>query len=140
MTAKPTWPTPTAAVTASPFCSGTGTAASPRRPVVRLPPAPQPSSVAVGDFNGDGRLDLAIANQGGNSVTVLLGDGSGGFTPMSGSPFPAGTQPASLVVGDFNGDGRADLAIADAGGNNVTVLLGNFGYDRVDLFTRRNGG
>jgi hypothetical protein len=84
----------------------------------------QPSSVAVGDFNADGKPDLAVTNQGESDVTVLLGDGTGRFTPMSGSPFPAGTAPTSVVVGDFNGDGRADLAIASAGSNDVTVLLG----------------
>src|SRR5208283_737119 len=84
-----------------------------------------PQSVAVGDFNGDGKLDLAIANRGSNTVTVLLGNGTGGFKAAPGSPFPAGTQPYSVAVGDFNGDGKLDLAIANAGGNNVTILLGN---------------
>jgi len=83
-----------------------------------------PVSVAVGDFNGDGKPDLAIANQSGNTVTVLLGNGTGGFTAASGSPFPVGTTPVSVAVGDFNGDGKPDLAIANVGSNNVTVLLG----------------
>ncbi len=84
-----------------------------------------PVSVAVGDFDGDGKLDLAIANRGDNSVTVLLGDGKGGFAEAPGSPFPVGTEPWSVVVGDFNGDGKPDLAIANQGSNNVTVLLNN---------------
>jgi hypothetical protein len=84
-----------------------------------------PWGMAVGDFNGDGRPDLAIADFNGNSVTVLLGNGSGGFTPATGSQFALGTYPISLVVGDFNGDGNQDLAVANAGTNNVTVLLGN---------------
>ena len=83
-----------------------------------------PAFVAVGDFNGDGKLDLAIANSGSGTVTVLLGDGMGGFTAAPGSPFTAGSNPVSLAVGDFNGDGRPDLAIANAGSGNVTVLLG----------------
>ena len=82
-----------------------------------------PFSVAVGDFNGDGKPDLAFANYSSNNVTVLLGNGSGGFTPASGSPFAVGTGPASVAVGDFNGDGKPDLAVANF--NNVTVLLGN---------------
>ncbi len=84
-----------------------------------------PVSVAVADFSGDGIADLAVANHLGGTVTVLLGNGSGGFTAASGSPFPAGGYPVSVAVGDFNGDGKTDLAVANAGSNNVTVLLGN---------------
>jgi len=83
-----------------------------------------PVSVAVGDFNGDGTLDLAIANSGDNTVTVLLGTGTGGFTAAPGSPFRVGVGPRSVVVGDLNGDGKLDLAIANSGDNTVTVLLG----------------
>jgi hypothetical protein len=85
----------------------------------------QPNSVVAGDFNGDGIPDLAAANDMDNTVTVLLGNGSGGFTAEPGSPFTVGTNPLSVVVGDFNGDGIPDLATANAGSDNVTVLLGN---------------
>ena len=85
----------------------------------------QPYSVAVGDFNGDGIPDLAVANSGDNTVTVLLGNGSGGFTAATGSPFAAGSYPDSVAVGDFNGDGIADLVVANLYSNNVTILLGN---------------
>ena len=84
-----------------------------------------PHSVASGDFNGDGILDLAIANSVDNNVTILLGNGSGGFTVDPNGPFPAGTEPWSLVVGDFNADGHADIAVASVSSNDVTVLLGN---------------
>jgi hypothetical protein len=89
----------------------------------------QPLSVAVGDFNGDGIPDLAVTNQNGGapdlgSVTVLLGKGDGTFTPTMVSPV-AGSVPESVAVADFNGDGKADLAIANAGSDTVTVLLGN---------------
>lgn len=84
-----------------------------------------PSSLAVGDFNGDGQLDLAIANELDNTVTVLLGDGTGNFTPATASPFAVGLHPTSLAVGDFNSDGNLDLAVTNLNGNNVTVLLGN---------------
>ena len=85
-----------------------------------------PISVAIGDLNGDGRQDLAVANNGSNNVSVLLGTGSGSFTAASGSPFSAGinSNPRSVAVGDFNGDGRQDLATANEGSNNVSVLLG----------------
>src|ERR1039458_1289360 len=84
-----------------------------------------PRSVAVGDFNGDGKPDLALANESSNNVTVLLDDGSGGFTAAPGSPFAAGANPFFVAVGDFNGDGKPDLAVANWSSNNVTVLLGN---------------
>jgi hypothetical protein len=87
-----------------------------------------PISVAVGDFNGDGILDLAVANQGSSpdyadgNVSVLLGQGDGTF--RSARNYTAGIGPSSVVVGDFNGDGIPDLAVADAGGG-ASVLLGN---------------
>ena len=84
-----------------------------------------PISVAVGDFNGDGELDLAIANEGPNTVTVLLGTGTGGFTTAPGSPFPAGILPLHGGNDDFNNDGNLDLAAWNQVGNSVTVLLGN---------------
>jgi hypothetical protein len=86
-----------------------------------------PYSVAVGDFNGDGKQDLAVANHGefpytNGNVSVLLGQGDGTFpsTPA----FPAGTNPWSVAVGDFNGDGIPDLAVANENSDNVSVLLG----------------
>jgi Bacterial Ig-like domain (group 3)/FG-GAP-like repeat/FG-GAP repeat len=85
----------------------------------------QPHGVTVGDFNGDGKQDLAVVNAGSNNVTVLLGNGSGGFAPAAGSPVTVGTFPLSVAVGDFNGDGIQDLAIANSTSANVVVLLGN---------------
>src|SRR5262245_49209151 len=84
-----------------------------------------PSSVAVGDFNSDGRPDLVTANFGGGSVTILLGNGSADFRPAAGSPLAVGVAPISVAVGDFNGDGRPDLAVANQDSDNVTILLGN---------------
>jgi uncharacterized protein (TIGR03437 family) len=83
-----------------------------------------PQSVAIADLNGDGKPDLIAANAFDSTATVLLGNGSGGFTPASGSPFPAGSTPYSVAAGDFNADGRADLAIADVAASAVTILLG----------------
>jgi len=82
-----------------------------------------PESVAVGDFNGDGIADLAVANNGTNNVSVLLGRADGTF--QAAVNYGAGTGPTSVAVGDFNGDGIADLAVANNGTNNVSVLLGN---------------
>jgi len=83
-----------------------------------------PYSVAVGDFNGDGKMDLAIANLNSNTVTILLGNGDGIFTPTAQSP-ATGLGPIFVAVGDFNGDGKLDLAVANFAGYTVTILLGN---------------
>ena len=81
--------------------------------------------MTVGDFNGDGKQDLATANYNGNNVTVLIGNGSGGFTPATGSPFAAGTGAYSIAVGDFTRDGIQALAVANYYDADVTVLVGN---------------
>ena len=86
---------------------------------------PNPFGVVLGDFNGDGIADLAVVNSGSTNVSILLGDGHGGFSPAVGSPVAVGTDPFGLAVGDFNGDGIADLAVANWGSNDVTILLGN---------------
>ncbi|MFL6211225.1 MAG: carboxypeptidase regulatory-like domain-containing protein [Pyrinomonadaceae bacterium] len=83
----------------------------------------QPSSVASGDFNRDGKLDLAAANAGSANVSILLGDGTGGFS--SAGEFAAGANPVSIVAGDFNGDGKPDLATANLAANNVSLLSGD---------------
>jgi VCBS repeat protein/putative Ig domain-containing protein len=82
-----------------------------------------PYSIAAGDFRGDGKLDLAVANYGSNDVTLLLGNGDGTFTQAPGSPFSVGNSPASIVFGDFNGSGRPGLATANAGDNTISVLV-----------------
>src|SRR5437879_4093951 len=61
----------------------------------------QPESVAVADFNGDGRQDLAVANVNGNELTILLGNGNGGFTPAAASPI-AINRPYFVAEADFN--------------------------------------
>ncbi len=79
-------------------------------------------SVAVGDFNRDGRADLVKANASTDDVSVLLGAGSGSLGRAT--SFPAGDTPRSVAVGDLNGDGNLDLVTADGGGG-VSVLLGS---------------
>jgi FG-GAP-like repeat len=71
----------------------------------------RPSAVALGDVNGDGLLDLAVANEGSNNVSVLLGNGDGTF--QAARHFPAGSRPLSVAVGDVSGDGHLDLAVAN---------------------------
>jgi hypothetical protein len=76
-----------------------------------------------GDFNGDGILDLAVADHNANAVSVRLGKGDGTF--LGNSEFATGNGPQSVTIGDFNGDGKLDLVTANNSGSNVSILLGN---------------
>jgi VCBS repeat-containing protein len=91
------------------------------------------SSVAVGEFNRDGDLDLVVAHRSGNQVRVLLGGPGGGF----GSPnnFPTGTLPASVAVADFNADGKPDLVTTHPTTNTVAVLLNTTVTNRAPVAT-----
>jgi hypothetical protein len=82
-----------------------------------------PQAVAVGDFNGDGKLDVAVANSVGNNISILLGNGDGTFKPQV--TYAADTSPQGIAVGDFNGDGHLDIAVTNSGSNLVSVFLGN---------------
>jgi len=83
----------------------------------------RPQAIAMGDFNNDGKLDLAVADSGDGTVTLLLGNGDGTFTEASGSPYTVGKSPIAIAAADFNGDGKLDLAVANAGDGTVSVLL-----------------
>ena len=91
----------------------------------RISVGDSPASVALADFNRDGKLDLAVANSESNNVTILLGDGAGGFRPAVGSPFAAGHNPSDIAVGDVNNDGSLDLAFANHDTSYLTVLTGD---------------
>jgi len=84
-----------------------------------------PHSVAVGDFNHDGHLDLVTANSADGTLSVLLGNGDGTFQAGTSSDIRVGNDPVSVAVGDFNHDGNLDLVAANSGDNTVSVLLGN---------------
>src|SRR5205823_1048984 len=83
-----------------------------------------PQGVITADFSGDSKLDLAIANNGENTVSILLGNGDGTFTAATGSPFATGSGPYALAAGDFDGDGKQDLVVTNSGDNTVSVYLG----------------
>ena len=101
---------------------GTGGFASP----VNYNVGSLPFDAAVGDFNKDGFQDLAVSNSGDNTVSILLNNGNGSFATAL--PFVtgvAGGTPEGVTVGDFNGDGIQDLAVANPGSNQVSILIGN---------------
>src|SRR6185312_5658529 len=75
------------------------------------------------DINGDGKLDLAVANTGSNNVTCFLGSGAGGFS--SPTNFPTGSGPVAIVALDFDESGTQDLAVANRDSNNVSLLRNN---------------
>jgi len=81
--------------------------------------------LALNDINSDGNLDITTSNQEDNSLSVLLGNGRGGFSPAAGSPFAVGQAPYPHAVGDVNRDGKADIVTPNVRSNNVTVLLGD---------------
>ncbi len=114
--------------------NGDGTFAPPPAPATPPGTGLNPAAIAVGDFNGDGKLDLAVATQCGNdpsclsgAVSILLGNGDGTFAapPSPATPPGTGKIPLSIAVGDFNGDGKLDLAVVNSGDRNVSILLGN---------------
>jgi hypothetical protein len=80
-------------------------------------------SVAIGDLNGDGKPDLATANEGSSAVSVLLGNGDGTFRAKT--DFGTGSAPLSVAIGDLDGDGTPDLATANESVSTVSILLGN---------------
>jgi hypothetical protein len=82
-----------------------------------------PYSVAVADFNGDGKPDLAVVNRDSNSVSVLLGNGDGTF--KAAKNFAVNSDPRQLGVADVNRDGKLDLITSNGQSNTISVLLGN---------------
>ncbi|MBL7992118.1 MAG: VCBS repeat-containing protein, partial [Candidatus Kapabacteria bacterium] len=84
-----------------------------------------PRSVSFGDVDGDGDLDMAVANNSSNNVSVLVNTGGGAYAAAVN--YPAGTSPTSVSFGDVDGDGDLDMAVANTGSNNVSVLVNTGG-------------
>lgn len=84
-----------------------------------------PRWISVGDLNHDGHPDIAVANDESGTVSVLLGNGDGGFRESPGSPFPAGHLPNDIAIADMDGDGNPDLVIANHQSPYITILLGD---------------
>jgi hypothetical protein len=81
-----------------------------------------PASMIAGDFNRDGRMDLAVTSLVNGTVSILVGQGNGWF--VAGAEMGVGAAPYSLAAGDFNNDGRLDLATANLDSDTVSILLG----------------
>jgi hypothetical protein len=91
---------------------------------VALVGSPGPSGGAPGDYNGDGRTDLAVSSFDAGNVSVLLRQPGGGFA-LEGTVIPLNTQISAIAAGDFNSDGRLDLAATQYLGNQVVLLMRN---------------
>ncbi|CAF0834378.1 unnamed protein product [Rotaria sp. Silwood1] len=84
----------------------------------------QPIFVASGDFNNDNQMDIVIANNGTDSVAILLGFGNGSFANQTIYSTGIESQPQSIAIGDLNNDENMDIIVANSGSDNVGIFLG----------------
>jgi Bacterial type II and III secretion system protein/FG-GAP-like repeat len=108
---------------------GTFSTSSSSPALLKLPNGFKPAGLATGTFTNSGHADLAVADEGNDTVSVFLGNGDGTF--QNRTDYSTGNSPVFVAVGDFNADGISDLAVANNGaatsansGNTVSILLG----------------
>ncbi len=108
---------------------GTFSTSSSSPTLVQLPAGYKPAGLATGTFTNSGHVDLVVADEGNDSVSVFLGNGDGTFQTRA--DYATGNSPIFIATGDFNGDGVTDLAIANNGaatntntGDTVSILFG----------------
>jgi hypothetical protein len=94
-------------------------------PHVDYPVGADPAWMLTADLNLDGKLDLVTANAGDDNISVLLGKGDGTFQSATNYVLTGGANPYQVAVGDFNHDGKPDLAVADFNTNTISILMGN---------------
>ena len=94
-----------------------------------------PRGVAIADFNSDGHLDLVVTNNASNTIGVLLNNPADPGTFLTATTFStgSGSGPFGVAVGDFNGDGKPDVAVTDSSSNAVSILLNTYGPTSVPL-------
>src|SRR5437763_8707829 len=91
------------------------------RRAIELTAGSEPASLVSADFNGDGAVDVAVANSGSNDISVFLSQGKEAFT--AGTKYAVGGSPRAIVAGDFNSDGRIDLVTANFVTRDISVML-----------------
>jgi VCBS repeat protein len=89
-----------------------------------VPAGKTPVALRAGDFNGDGIQDLAVANRGSNNITVLSGSRPLGLSDANRQDVPVGLSPAAMEAGDFDADGRIDVAVVNEGSNSCSLMHG----------------
>ncbi|CAF4701818.1 unnamed protein product [Rotaria sp. Silwood1] len=83
-----------------------------------------PYALAIGDFNNDSRLDIAVVNEKSNETNIFLGYGRELYAGVTSYNVGFGSQPYSVAIGDVNNDGRSDIVVANFGTDNIAILLG----------------
>jgi hypothetical protein len=113
-----------------------------------LPPAGcftvgrSPAGVTLGDLNGDSRLDTVVANEDADTASLMLNDGSGGFTSAGQLNTGLFSFPEASVIADFNGDGAADIAVVNSENDNIALFIGHGDgtFDSAVFFAVQEGG
>ena len=88
-----------------------------------FPQSSRPIAIAVGDFNSDGKMDVVTANGSGVGISLLRGNGLGGFLPCLN--FATSSTPNAITAADVNGDGRMDIVVGSSANDTVSILRGN---------------